>query len=387
VDFEEISWTMNGGEPYTEVPTHVAPRLPPEVIDRIIDYLHDSPADLRTSALVCKPWLASSRFHLFSSVSIDPWHFYSFCCNLYAAIQQSPHIALLVRELHCSYEAKPTRALGAQDWPSKTGTILPLLLRSFTALCKLRIANVSWLSFAPDIRKSFRDILALPSLVHFEAVKVNFPKLEHFTSLLRPHLTLGLFVTFSRYYDYSGEEEEDGIICDIIREIDLEIEREAETERGPCRIESLTLSSLSEGSDFVHWLLDSQSVVDLSNVHTFKCDLAEFSRDRMVRLMRAAGSSIERLAVEFLRADLCRAPSSSLPCYFSFTDFFFGPWQFSTTLAWNTIRTSESYLWRSNCTATRRGISHIYSPLSQRSIYNGFFSISCALGCSSMYPT
>jgi hypothetical protein len=34
------------------------PLLPPELIDNILDYLYDSPSDLRTCALVCKAWVA-----------------------------------------------------------------------------------------------------------------------------------------------------------------------------------------------------------------------------------------------------------------------------------------------------------------------------------------
>ena len=42
--------------------------LPLELHDYIIDFLHDETDELKRTALVCRYWLSSSRFHLFSSV-------------------------------------------------------------------------------------------------------------------------------------------------------------------------------------------------------------------------------------------------------------------------------------------------------------------------------
>jgi hypothetical protein len=316
---------MSSGEPYIQSPNQVVPHLLPELIDHIIDYLHDSPADLRTGALVCKAWLAPCRSHLFRSISIDPWCGYSFCCSLYAAIQQSPQIAIHVRELCCSY-GNIFFHIG-QSWPYENGTILPQLLHSFTELRKLKIAFICWTHFPPDIRKSFRDILALPSLVHFQIVDVAFFKPEHFMSLLRPHLKR-LSVCCSDGPsdddddddddDYNDDDHNDDDLDDldmtvqIMHEIDQEIEREAETEREPCRLQQLRLccGQSFQTSLLIDWLLGSQSVVDLSNVHTFMYDIHRYTQDGMMRLARAAGS-IECLILRFLPTDLPRAPSSS----------------------------------------------------------------------------
>ena len=46
------------------------PLLPPEVIDRIIDHLHDDILTLMSCTLVCKAWKPASRFHLFRDVSL-----------------------------------------------------------------------------------------------------------------------------------------------------------------------------------------------------------------------------------------------------------------------------------------------------------------------------
>ena len=42
--------------------------LPPEILDLIIDHLHDEPTTLRACCLVCKPWVPRTRIHLFDRV-------------------------------------------------------------------------------------------------------------------------------------------------------------------------------------------------------------------------------------------------------------------------------------------------------------------------------
>ena len=43
-------------------------RIPPELTDRIIDFLHSDRQALATCALVCKSWIPSSRLHLFETL-------------------------------------------------------------------------------------------------------------------------------------------------------------------------------------------------------------------------------------------------------------------------------------------------------------------------------
>ena len=46
-------------------------RLPAEIIDIILDYLHADIPALRSAALTCKAWLASCRFHLFRRIVLS----------------------------------------------------------------------------------------------------------------------------------------------------------------------------------------------------------------------------------------------------------------------------------------------------------------------------
>ena len=46
----------------------VHPGIPPELSDRVIDFLHDDWRSLKACSLTCKAWLPASRFHLWNRV-------------------------------------------------------------------------------------------------------------------------------------------------------------------------------------------------------------------------------------------------------------------------------------------------------------------------------
>jgi hypothetical protein len=50
------------------------PTLPPELIDIVVDFLHDDRRALGTCARVCRAWVSASRRNLFAKVSEAPWH-------------------------------------------------------------------------------------------------------------------------------------------------------------------------------------------------------------------------------------------------------------------------------------------------------------------------
>jgi hypothetical protein len=263
--------------------------LPPELVGHIVGCLRDSVPDLRTCARVCKAWLEPSRNHLFYRVSTN---YPNPCITLHQIIQQSPRIALHVRELEFSDEI-----LG--DMPLDD---IFQLLRSFTRLCKLELFFQERTSLIPGVRKCLRDILALPSLVHLVAI-LDFYKEEHLIDLFQPHLkrlfasivsTTGTFEEprAGKHYiqkEYSGTE--DGR------------EPEAALEREPCRLSHLKLLSTREGPEFLEWFLGAQSVVDVSNLCSLIASVDEEDMHLLVRLAGSIGSSLERLSIEALDCD------------------------------------------------------------------------------------
>jgi len=260
------------------------PPLPPELIDHIIDYLHDSPSTLRTCALVCQAWIAPSRFHLFYFLSIGPKRRSSVpleSVSLLQLLQESPNIALYIREFHFSVGSKSQNS----DWPV-LDRILPRLLGKLTQLRKLVIRGIfPFTRLAPDTRAAFRALFALPSLAHVQVASPRVPKLEHFTSLLCPPLK---HLTTSRSFDYELFHPED------VHAVDEEVRAVELQRRSPCRLESLSSSCPA----LVNWLLGAQTVVDISTIRTLVvfCELEDVEQS-MARLIRRLGSSLEDLTI------------------------------------------------------------------------------------------
>ncbi|KDQ58439.1 hypothetical protein JAAARDRAFT_57368 [Jaapia argillacea MUCL 33604] len=82
------------------------PLLPQEVIDQVIDHLHDDPTALSSCSLTCRAWTPSSQLHIFHSVTLEP----TLVQPLSHLLQTSPHIARYIISLKLS----PATHHGAQ---------------------------------------------------------------------------------------------------------------------------------------------------------------------------------------------------------------------------------------------------------------------------------
>lgn len=72
-----------------------APRVPPELSDRIIDYLHDDVRALSACGLVCREWLPRARFNRFQNTTVDV----TACAALLKILARTPDIGALVHSL------------------------------------------------------------------------------------------------------------------------------------------------------------------------------------------------------------------------------------------------------------------------------------------------
>ena len=74
--------------------------IPPEITDRIIDFLHGDHDTLRSCSLTCSEWLPSARFHLFYTLVLSN----AFQLSKYARLLKSaPHVGHYVRSLKMQY--------------------------------------------------------------------------------------------------------------------------------------------------------------------------------------------------------------------------------------------------------------------------------------------
>jgi hypothetical protein len=250
------------------------PSLPHEISLCIIDYLYNCPKSLKNCSRVCRAWLATSRFHLFYHISfvLNGRHTSDRFQRLHSIIEQSPIIALYIRELVILRNSK----LPDSEWP-KLVMVVPLLFGKLTSLQKLDLRGFYWSRLTPDARSSVRTLLSLPSLVHLAVRDITVSKLEHFTAILPPNLKQ---LTVDRVQVRTGDAE-------LIKAIDME--NDQVSPRNPRRLEYLRVC---ESFVFNDWLLGEQSQVDISNIHTLViCDRPE----KISKLVRGLESSLEHL--------------------------------------------------------------------------------------------
>ncbi|OCH94905.1 hypothetical protein OBBRIDRAFT_704440, partial [Obba rivulosa] len=69
---------------------------PPELTDRIVDFLHDDTESLKNCSLTCRSWTPASRYHIFRSVSLI---FRSDWTNFERLLRTSPHLGFYVKRL------------------------------------------------------------------------------------------------------------------------------------------------------------------------------------------------------------------------------------------------------------------------------------------------
>jgi hypothetical protein len=258
--------------------------LPLEISTYIIDYLYNCPTSLKSCSHVCQAWLAISRFHLFYCIRLylsgPGVRVSNRFRRLHDVIEQSPSVALFIRELHIIRSSKMLR-MPDSEWP-KLGMVIPLLFSKFTRLQKFDVAGINWSHLTADARSSVRALLALPSLVHLAVRFITVSKIQHITALLPPNLKRLTVVCIRVRADDPG----------VIHAID--VENGQMFSRNSRQLEYL---KVYQTPIFNNWLLGEQSDVDISNIHTLD---TEDEIAVMLRLVRSMGPSLEHLKISCL---------------------------------------------------------------------------------------
>ncbi|KAH9915314.1 uncharacterized protein B0H18DRAFT_1041953 [Fomitopsis serialis] len=73
------------------------PVMPPELTDRIVDFLHDDHAALKSCGLTCRPWLSAVRYHLYYAISLENTRLFRAFSSL---LNRTPTLGQYVREIH-----------------------------------------------------------------------------------------------------------------------------------------------------------------------------------------------------------------------------------------------------------------------------------------------
>jgi len=147
------------------------PHLPPELLDRIVDFLHDSRAALRSCCLVSKSWIPRTRTHLFADVKLNT----EGKLESWKAMFPDPSTSPAHYTKTLSFHLQSITVTGA-DWIKGFSRVV-----LFDGLCGTRTTTLVPLhGFSLAIRSLLLKLIDLPSSQLFDFI-LSFPLLEDLT--------------------------------------------------------------------------------------------------------------------------------------------------------------------------------------------------------------
>ncbi|KAK0491789.1 hypothetical protein EDD18DRAFT_540346 [Armillaria luteobubalina] len=173
------------------VPTSILPAaspLPQELIDTIIDYLHNDARSLRACALIATSWLKRSQQNLFSQITLAERSSLHESKRLTLAeqfsrlIESAPHISTLVQHLVIiESDDIPSHA---SRWIERSISVLTNILPALTSLKTLNIDfdDSLWCDL-PGIHAPFRSASKLRDLRKITISNLHIPSWDRLFAL------------------------------------------------------------------------------------------------------------------------------------------------------------------------------------------------------------
>ncbi|KAH6906540.1 hypothetical protein BKA70DRAFT_1287952 [Coprinopsis sp. MPI-PUGE-AT-0042] len=273
-------------------------RLPQELVDHVVDHLHDDTATLRSCSRVSKAWLPTSRYHLFSRVTLQAWNGNGVdtfpserCKQLLALIERAPEIANHIRELDIC-EGSPLHLANPDTHPTTWVTSEPALISIFKKLRNLRRLEISsattfyWKTMPAAFQNALCSLLATSSSLTY--LKLHAWCFPNFTSLAILLSHCKSLTGFSLSSTTVGDDDlieqrlgcviEEGDGCDVIHSAKLDL----------LTLDYVTFRYLD------YWLFGETPMVDVSSLRELR--VSHFSNlDPIERLLGAVSSSLEHL--------------------------------------------------------------------------------------------
>jgi len=293
------------------LPLPATPYLPQELVDYIIDHLHDDRLTLNNCSLVSRAWLPTSRLHLFAKVSltVSPANTLpptELCRRLHLLLSTSPSLIPNIRELDICEgspgqpQTGPHGAIRSTTWVTTERTF-PQLLKLLTHLQRVEFSAQStlhWATLPPSLQGALRHVFGLPFLTYIRLKAWSFTSFADLADLLACcHSLRGLALSATRVGTDSGEVYIGPIVGpdspstegnDSDGELETEVADEAPRR---CGLEFLTLDYVDFGY-LGHWLLSKQSTVDLKCLRELR--VAHFHDVTAIeRVLAATGNSLE----------------------------------------------------------------------------------------------
>lgn len=176
-----------------DVSSGAAPELAPELIDLIIDFLHDNKGALCNCALVCRAWVPRSRYHSFSVISLHPGH----RCERFIEMLDSPfstsqwwqtHTLNIAQNVYSGIYGEPWNLSNLFQrlmcWLSSDGN--KTIPSTFPSLTKLVIDWVDWRTLISDATSS----ISFLTLTYLRLWNVPFIQSHDFLSFVQSFTVL-----------------------------------------------------------------------------------------------------------------------------------------------------------------------------------------------------
>ncbi|KAK0500141.1 hypothetical protein EDD18DRAFT_816188 [Armillaria luteobubalina] len=174
--------------------------IPPELIDFIIDLLHDDLSSLSTCALVSSQWLARSRFNGFATVQLWPWR-----ASEFYHLLKAPECTFASYVSRIEFDGNATR-------PSMANIPFDKVLK-FPSLT--RVSNnhiISLLGQFTRLEQLELDSLVSHDLRTIVQILCRFPALQHLSAHLR----------FSKYLEHAVQSAEQLLIPSGLKTVELD---------------------------------------------------------------------------------------------------------------------------------------------------------------------
>ena len=246
--------------------------LSPELVDIIIDNLHNDKHTLSACCLTSKQWVASCRFHLFSKMTVTPNRIASL---LHFLESHSPSITSLIRNLvveDFSEWAFDDDGETRSSFPSDGLRRIFLLLRSVRHLhiynC-YHVIDPNVFSILTNVRELVMEDISLTSLQHMLSFVYAFPILETLS-------IVGTSTWRDRSLPPSKYKTRPGQPSFSLRKLDLHFDP--------------NLSSISK------WLLGLDPVPQIFSLSLYVVDYGSHSS---IALLRSIGPSVLTLELKF----------------------------------------------------------------------------------------
>lgn len=297
------------------MPLALAPFIPQELFDHIIDHLHNEYSTLLNCSLVCQAWVPSSRLHLFSQIflTIPKFQEGTFigpvltgaCTRLFDLLTKSPEIVPHIHELSitCSDPVDdPTPATVVEAEAPVYGLVveekLPPLLSMLSSLRRFAFVsggNMSWANIPECLRRAINDVFSLSTLTYVRLCSWIFPDPSSFTALLgqSPNLKgLALWgITFGPdslvpLFSVLSLTDADSIKPDENNDEEMPL---TTAKLGP-NLEFLTLDYI-DFTPLGDWLLTQPSLLGLIGLRELR--VAHSNIKSIERLLRGLGDSLQ----------------------------------------------------------------------------------------------